>query len=80
MCRPALRHQRQQADRLQRDRLAAGVWARDDDDRVVVADRDVDRDDVSGQQRVPALDEIEPDQRWNAGRHDRLDRADISTA
>ena len=40
---PRLVHEREQPDGPQRDRLAAGVRARDDERRVVAAEPDVDR-------------------------------------
>ena len=44
-------HQREQAERPQRDGLAAGVRAGDDERGVAVAEPDVDRDDAPGQAR-----------------------------
>ena len=62
-------HEREQADRPQRDGLAAGVRAGDDERRVAVADPDVDRHDPPGQARMPraeqddllAIDGLRPD-------------------
>ena len=42
-CRPGLVHQREQPERAQRDRLAAGVRAGDDERGEAVAEADVDR-------------------------------------
>ena len=63
MCRPGLRHQRQERDRLQRDGLAARIRPGDDEDAEPLAQRDVDRHDLACQQRVPRGDEIEPERR-----------------
>ena len=49
---PGLVHQRQQAQRPQRDRLAAGVRPGDDERRVAVAQPEVDGDHPPGQPRV----------------------------
>ena len=46
---PGLVHQAEQAERPQRDRLAAGVRAGDDEGRVAVAEPDVDGHDPAGQ-------------------------------
>ena len=46
---PGLVHQREQAERPQRDRLAAGVRAGHDERRVAVAEADVDRDDAAAE-------------------------------
>ncbi len=45
-------HEAEQAERPERDGLAAGVRARDDERGVAVAQPDVDRDDAAGQARV----------------------------
>ena len=49
---PGLVHEAEQAERPQRDGLAAGVRAGDDERRVAVAEADVDRDDAAGQARM----------------------------
>ena len=54
----ALRHDGEQADRLERDGLAAGVRAGDDERVKVAAERNVDRnDDVFGDQRMAGAPE-----------------------
>ena len=50
-------HERQQPEGPQRDGLAAGVRARDDERRVAVADPDVDRDDPSRQAGMAGAEE-----------------------
>ena len=49
---PGLVHQAEEAERPQRDRLAAGVRAGHDQRGVAVAEPDVDRDDRAGQARM----------------------------
>ena len=49
---PGLVHEAEQPERPQRDGLAAGVRAGDDERRVAVAEPDVDRDDPAGQARM----------------------------
>ena len=49
---PGLVHQGEQPEGAQRDRLAAGVGARDDERRVAVAEPEVDRHDAPGEPRV----------------------------
>jgi len=50
---PCLRHERQQAEGLQSDRLPASIRPRDHDPGVLTADLDLRRDHVAFQERVP---------------------------
>ena len=55
-----LRHEREQADGLERDRLAAGVGAGDDDDVGIVVEIDVDGHDRFGvEQRVAGAVQVD---------------------
>ena len=73
---PGLVHQAEQPERPQRDRLAAGVRAGDDERRVAVAEADVDRDDPAGQPRVARRQQDRP----RAGRRSRRRMPSISAA
>ena len=53
-----LGHQRQQASRLERDRLAAGVRAGDQQHVEVAAQLEADRHDLAAQQRMAGVDQL----------------------
>ena len=81
---PGLVHEREQAERPQRDGLAAGVRAGHDERRVAVAEADVDRDDAAGQAGMAGAEEddlgpiggLGPD-RVHVGRERRLRRPEV---
>ena len=56
----ALGHKREQADGLERDGLAAGVWAGDDERVKIAAQPHGDRDDrLAGDERMAGPDEVQ---------------------
>ncbi len=54
-----LRHEREQADGLERDGLAAGVGAGDEQRAELVAEPEINRHDLALQERVPRLLEVD---------------------
>jgi len=54
-----LSHQRQQACRLERDRLAAGIRTGDQQQVEIITQIETDRDDLAAQERMPSIEQSE---------------------